>query len=124
MTDVQFDRATRRVLGYGHFPAHDPDDPDVGVATVADAAPLGEAGDKFLAADGTVLVVPPPPPTPEEVAAALAAQQRYDAATATLKAFRKQTPGSATNAQRDTALHAVVDVLRVQHQQLRDAGAG
>lgn len=67
MKQVQYRKSDRAILAHGLFPDFDPDDPDVGVAEVGDDAPLGEAGQKFLRADGTVRVVPPDPPTQAEI---------------------------------------------------------
>jgi len=59
MTQVLYDRLTRRILAAGLFPAHDPADPDTGVAEVADPSPLDQPGTKTLAGDGTIVVTPP-----------------------------------------------------------------
>jgi len=52
------------------------------------------------------------------------ARHTYDDAVAYLQQFEKQPSGTATNAQRDNAIKAITVILKTQHQQLRDAGAG
>lgn len=50
------------------------------------------------------------------------AHRSYDDAVAYLKQFRQQASGTATNAQRDNAIKALIDVSKVQHQALREQG--
>jgi hypothetical protein len=55
-------------------------------------------------------------------AKAHAAQTAYDAAVDVLKQFRKLTPGTATNAQRDRAIQALIDVSKKLNADLREQG--
>jgi hypothetical protein len=49
-------------------------------------------------------------------------QTAYDDAVALLKQFRKLTPGTATNVQRDRAIGALIDVSKKLNADLREAG--